>query len=134
MAIVTLSYRRDEEFISENQQGNQLTIDMLPVNKKSYQSPMEVLLSSVAACAAVDIISMIRKRQKIFVDLKAEVDGNRRDEHPRGYTKIHLKYIITSPDLKAEELTRIIDLAVNKYCSVAATLKSDLTYSFEIVR
>ncbi len=68
------------------------------------------------------------------MDLKAEVDGERHEEHPRGFTKIHIKYIITSPDLKDQELERIIDLAVMKYCSVAATLNSELTHSFEIVR
>ena len=134
MAIVTLSYKGDEEFISENQHGNKLDIDMLPSDQKNHQSPMEVLLSSVAACAAVDIVSMIKKRRKTFVDLRAEVGGERREEHPRGYTSIDIKYIITSPDLKEEELARIIDLAVNNYCSVAATLKCELTHSFEIVR
>ena len=107
---------------------------MLPKESKNHQSPTETLLSSLAACAAVDIVSMIKKRRKTFVDLKAEVDAERREEHPRAFTKIHIKYIITSPDLKDEELERIVDLAVNNYCSVAASLKSELTHSFEIVR
>ncbi|MCP4459065.1 MAG: OsmC family protein [Cytophagales bacterium] len=134
MALITLSYKGDEEYISLNQQGNKLEMDMVLKEQKQHQSPTETLLSAVAACAAVDIVSMIKKRRKTFIDLKAEVDAERREEHPRAFTKIHIKYIITSPDLKEEELARIIDLAVNKYCSVAATLKPDVTHSFEIVR
>jgi len=131
---ITLKYKSDEEFIAENQSGNKLDIDMLPTDQKNHQSPMEILLSAVTACAAVDIVSMIRKRRKTFVDLKAEAEGSRQDEHPRRFTDIYIKYIVTSPDLKDEELERIVDLAVSKYCSVAATLNSNITHSFEIVR
>ena len=101
---------------------------------KTDQSPTELLLSGLAACAAVEIVSMVKKRRKQFVDLKAELEGERRDEHPRGFTKIHLKYTIYSPDLTQEEAERIVDLATTKYCSVAASLKADQTHSFEIVR
>lgn len=132
--MIKLQYKADEEFITENESGIKLEIDMLPKEQKNHQSPMEVLLSSVAACAAVDIVSMVKKRRKTFIDLKAEVDGERREEHPRGFNSIHIKYIITSPDLKEEELERIIDLAVTKYCSVAATLSAELTHSFKIIR
>ncbi len=134
MAIVKLTYKGDEEFVARNQQGNPVEIDMLPKDKKKHQSPVELLLSAVAACAAVDIVSMIKKRRKTFVDLNAEVDGDRREEHPRGFTSIHIKFIITSPDIKDNELERIINLAVSNYCSVAATLSCDLSHSFEIVR
>jgi len=134
MSAITLKYKSDEEFVAENESGNKLDIDMLPSDQKNHQSPMEILLSAVTACAAVDIVSMIKKRRKTFVDFTAEAEGNRQDEHPRRFADIHIKYIVTSPDLKDEELERIVDLAVSKYCSVAATLNSNITHSFEIVR
>jgi putative redox protein len=47
---------------------------------------------------------------------------------------IHVHYKITSPDLTRDEASRIVDLAVNKYCSVAATINesTELTHGFEI--
>ena len=77
---------------------------------------------------------MIKKRRKEFVDLHVEVDGERRDEHPRGFIKIHLKFIITSSDLTDEEADRIVHLSATKYCSVAGSLSAEQTHSFEIVR
>lgn len=132
--IITLNYKGDEEFETLNETGNKLEIDMLPADQKKHQSPTQLLLSAVTACAAVDIVSMVKKRRKTFVDLKAETSGERRDEHPRGFTQIHMKYIITSPDLTDEEAERIVDLAATKYCSVAASISAEQTHSFEIVR
>lgn len=131
---VTLAYKADEEFIGTNENGNNVNVDMRPHEVKTGQSPTELLLSGLAACAAVEIVSMVKKRRKQFVDLKAELEGERREEHPRGFTKIHLKYTIYSPDLTQEEAERIVDLATTKYCSVAASIKAEQTHSFEIVR
>ncbi|WP_436517482.1 OsmC family protein [Ekhidna sp. To15] len=131
---IDLKYKGDEEFTSTNSNSNKVEIDMRASDQKQNQSPTELLLSALGACAAVEIVSMVKKRRKKFVDLDAEISGERRDEHPRSFTKIHLKYIITSPDLTQEEASRIVDLATKKYCSVAGSLSAEQTHSFEIKR
>ena len=133
---VHLHYKSDEEFEAHNDSGNTLSIDMLSADNKKAFSPTELLLSSVTACAAVDIVSMIKKRRKTFIDLKAETSGERKEKHPRGFTHINIKYIITSPDITEKELERIVNLAVSNYCSVAESLDKNiqLTHSFEIKR
>jgi len=131
---INLSYQGDKEFISTNESGNNVKIDMKSGDIKKHQSPTELLLSALAACGAVEIVSMVKKRRKQLVDLKAEVEGERREENPRGFTKIHLNYSITSPDLTEEEASRIVDLATTKYCSVAASVKAEQTHSFKIIR
>jgi putative redox protein len=131
---IELTYRGDEEYTATNETGQQVDIDMLPAGQKQHQSPTQLLLSALTACAAVDIVSMIKKRRKTFIDLKGTAEGTRRDEHPRGFTKIHLHYTIYSPDLTEEEAERIVDLATTKYCSVAASVSAEQTHSIEIVR
>lgn len=133
--IVKLDYKADEEFQVTNASGNVLPIDMLATGKKAL-SPTELLLAATTACAAVDIVSMIKKKRKTFIDLKAETTGERRDEHPRKFTKLHIQYTIYSPDLTDKEADHIIALAVSKYCSVAASLDTnmELTHGCDIVR
>lgn len=131
---IQLNYKGDQEFSSVNDNGNEVEIDMRSKEKKEHQSPTELLLSALAACASVDMISMIKKRRKTFVDLKAEVNGTRREEHPRAFTDIHAKFIITSPDLTDQEAERIVQLAATKYCSVAGSVSATQTHSFEIKR
>jgi len=131
---ITLAYKGDKEFTGVNEIGNEVNIDMRSDGNKEGQSPTELLLSALCACAAVDIVSMIKKRRKELIDLKGTAEGQRKDEHPRGFTAIHLHYTITSSDLTEEEAKRIVDLATTQYCSVAASISSAQTHSFEIVR
>ena len=131
---VELSYKGDKEFVSVNETGNKVEIDMLPPEEKKHQSPTQLLLSALVACASVDIVSMIKKKRKTFIDLKGTAEGERGDKHPKGFISIHLNYKITSPDLTDKEASAIVDLATMKYCSVGASVSAEQTHSFEIIR
>jgi len=133
---VSMSYLNDEKFQVLNESGNKLTIDMYEKDKKENLSPMELLLSAVTTCAAVEIVSMIKKRRRDFRDLKAESSGIRSDTHPMYYKKINIKYIIYSKDLQNSEADRFISLALTKYCSVGSSIRKDteVVHSFEIIR
>lgn len=131
---VKMKFKEDEVFVGASENGHEVHVDMRPLDMKQGQSPTELLLSALASCAAVEIVSMIKKRRKTLIDLQAEIEGDRREEHPRGFTRIHLKYFIFSPDVTPEEASRIVELAATKYCSVAASLKATQTHSFEIIR
>ena len=133
---VSMSYLNDEKFQVLNESGNKLTIDMYEKDKKENLSPMELLLSAVTTCAAVEIVSMIKKRRRDFRDLKAESSGIRADTHPMYYKKINIKYIIYSKDLQDSEADRFISLALTKYCSVGSSIRMDteVVHSFEIIR
>ena len=133
---VSMSYLNDEKFQVLNESGNKLTIDMYEKDKKENLSPMELLLSAVTTCAAVEIVSMIKKRRRDFRDLKAESSGIRAETHPMYYKKINIKYIIYSKDLQDSEADRFIGLALTKYCSVGSSIRMDteVVHSFEIIR
>ena len=133
---VVLGFKSEEEFFTVNSTQNRVDIDMYGPEKKQAQSPMELLLSGIIACAAVDIVSMIKKRRKILNDISGKASGQRRMSAPRSFTEIHIHYQINSPDLTNHEAEKIISLAINKYCSVASSIKNDihLSHGFEIKR
>ena len=133
---VSMSYLDDEKYSVKNISGNELVVDMYEKGKKENLSPMELLLSAVTTCAAVEVVSMIKKRRRDFKDIKAETSGVRAETHPMYYKKISVKYIIYSNDLKDNEADRFISLALTKYCSVGSSIRKDteVKYSFEIVR
>ena len=133
---VVLGFKSEEEFYTLNSTQNRVDIDMYGPEKKQAQSPMELLLSGIIACAAVDIVSMIKKRRKILNDISGKARGQRRAIAPRSFTEIKIHYEINSPDLTDHEAEKIISLAVNNYCSVASSISNDinLTYGFEINR
>jgi putative redox protein len=131
---VTVTMKADYEYESVNPQGNVVQIDMYDPAEKKAQSPMDMLLTALGSCASVDAVLMMKKKRREVVDMKVEVEGDRNDGVPAFYTDIHLKFILVSPDAKEEEFAKVVALSVDKYCSVASSLKSNITYSSEIQR
>jgi putative redox protein len=97
---------------------------------KTGMNPMEVLLNAVGACAAFDIVEMIGKRRLELKSYRVELEGIRADSTPAYYTHIKAKHIFNVPGLDQKTAERFVDLAMNKYCSVAASLKAEM--SFEV--
>ena len=99
----------------------------------SASSPMELMLMSIAACSAMDVISILEKRRSTFTNLAIEVNGDRRDEYPRICTAIHLKYIVSGSGIKSKDVERAIKLSEDKYCSAIGMIKDTAKMSSEYV-
>ena len=97
---ITMKYINDEKFQLINQTDNGLNVDMYSQNKKENQSPMELLLSALTSCAAVEIVSMIKKRRRNFKNIEAISNGIRAETTPKYFKNIDIKYLIYSNDLK----------------------------------
>lgn len=133
MKIITRMIE-DELFESSNGYGNSVSIDMRKHPIKQGLSPVEMLQSSLAACGGVDIVAMLKKRRKTISSFVIETESVRPDTPPRWLISIHCKYIVTSPDVTETELEKTAKLALEKYCSVASSLKSQITFSTVIIR
>ncbi|HDZ35749.1 MAG TPA: OsmC family peroxiredoxin [Thermococcus sp.] len=99
-------------------------------------SPMKLLLLSVAGCTAYDIVMILQKMREPIEGLEVEISGERREEHPKIYHKVHLHYKIYG-NVKEEKAKRAIELSQDKYCSASAHVKlsgAEVTYSFEIIK
>lgn len=125
-----------DEFLIATTPGNySLTIDTKG-ERKSAPTPVELLLVSVAACTAVDVVSVMEKKRQAVTDYRVEITGERRDEHPRSFTKMHIHHIVYGHDVSEQALAHAIELSDTKYCSVAATVRPtvEITTSFEIIQ
>lgn len=130
-----IHYAGDEFFIGTSPSGHAQAIDTKS-DRKSAPTPMEMLLTAVGACTAVDVVSILQKKRQIVTDYKVEVTGTRRDEHPRSYNKIHVHHIVYGRDVSAQFVEQAIKLSDEKYCSVAATVRptAEITTSFEVIQ
>lgn len=132
MAITT-THITDYVYSAKNDFGHSARIDMREGDKE-HLGPMELVLSALSGCVAVEVALMIKKRRKILEAMEIRAEGDRREKPPRSYTAIRLHFIITSPDAEMNELERIVTLSLEKYCSVADSLKAPVTASCEIRR
>lgn len=124
--------KADHEYEAVNPQGNSVQIDMYDPEDKKAQSPMDLLLSALGSCASVDAVLMMKKKRRTVVDFYVEVEGDRNEGVPAFYTDISMKFVLVSPDAKQEEFAKVVALSVEKYCSVASSLKSTITFTSEV--
>ena len=89
-------------------------------------TPMEALLGSLAACGAMDVISILEKKRQVVTSYRIEVEGERvpPGTWPRPYVSITVRHILTGVDLDAAAVERSVQLSDEKYCSVLATLRT----------
>lgn len=127
-------YAGDEFFIGTTPNGASQAIDVKG-DRKSAASPLEMLLISVAACTAADVISILLKKRQDVTAYDVEVTGERVEEHPRKFTAFHVHHIVQGRSVSEKALADAIELSDKKYCSVAATVRptATITTSYEIV-
>jgi putative redox protein len=133
---VNLKWEEGLKFKAETPSGHELYLDSAHKEdgKSAGPAPMELLLVALGGCTAMDVISILSKMREKVKEFSVEVEGERAPEHPKYYTKIHIKYIFKGENLKEENIQKAIQLSQDKYCSVSANLrgKSEITYSYEI--
>ena len=105
--------------------------------EQTAPTPMEILLQAVGSCSALDIISILKKQKREINDLVVDLDSDRREDYPKIFTNIRVKYSLTSSNAKESELIRAIELSQEKYCNVSILMKNagvNLTWECELKR
>ena len=90
------------------------------------QSPPDALLSALATCSGIDVADILAKRRTPAERLSVDVEGERREAHPRRFTRIRLEFHVDGAGIDAPQVERAITLSLAKYCSVAASLAPDI--------
>lgn len=96
--------------------------------------PMELVLMALGSCSVFDLSTILKKQRQDLQDIQVEVVGDRREEIPNIFTKIHISFSLKG-DIDVEKAQKAAELAVKKYCSVHDMLAAggvDITYSIKI--
>ena len=94
-------------------------------------SPVNLLLESVGACTAIDVVDILQKGRQEIRAMKVEVGAERRSETPRAVTALLMKFRIEG-DVTEARAQRAVDLSLEKYCSVFHSLRMDVSVDTEI--
>ena len=114
--------------------GGKLVVDGSPEigGENRGMRPMELLLSAVASCSAMDVVHILVNKQKQPLEgLRIEIEGQRADGVPAPFTSMHLVYIAKGAGVEDSKLQRAVQLAVEKYCSVSETLDDAVKITWE---
>lgn len=85
--------------------------------------PKGLLLSGLAGCTGMDVVSILRKMKVENYSLELEVDADLTTEHPKVFSNIYLNYKFEGTDLPVDKLKRAVELSETRYCGVSAMLK-----------
>jgi putative redox protein len=93
-----------------------------------------MLLIALASCTAVDVVEILAKKRLPLDSLEITTTGEQDADPPWTFRKIHLKYCLGGRGLTDKAVKQAIQLAEEKYCSVAATVRATakITTEFEI--
>lgn len=96
----------------------------------SGMNPKELLLSSLAGCTGMDVVSILKKMKASFATFTIKVAAEKSTEEPIVFTKIHIDYIFKGLQdrTKAE---KAVTLSQEKYCGISAMLRkaAEVTWS-----
>ena len=90
-----------------------------------------MLLESIAACSASDVVEILRKGRQDLRGLEVRARGRRRDEYPRYFTRLEFDFVV-SGDVDPEKAERAVALSFEKYCSVFHTLRKDIELEWSV--
>jgi putative redox protein len=124
-------------FVGTTGSGHGLLIDGPPDigGQNLGMRPMELMLLSVGACSAVDVVHILKKGRQPVADVQVEVKGERTETDPKVFTRIHLHFVVSGAGLAHGTVERAVKLSAEKYCSASIMLGragAEITHDFEI--
>lgn len=128
-AAVTIRWREGMVFEGGPPGRPDVTVDG---DSQVAVSPAELLIVSAATCTAADVVLILQKMRVDLTRLEIAVRGTRRDAEPRRYTAIHFDWTIVGAGVDPAKARRAIDLSVEKYCSVLASLAPDIAVTYDL--
>ena len=137
MVQATVRLVKDMHFSGSADSGHRLIMDADEAaggENRGFR-PMELLLVGFGGCTGMDVISILRKKKQQISGLEMHIQGDKQEDFPKTYRNIHIEYIVTGKAVEKEAVERAIELSLEKYCSVGATLSKagSITHSYRIL-
>ena len=86
---------------------------------------------SLAGCTAMDVASILKKKQQDVTAFEVKVHTSQADEFPRVFTQAAITYLVTGHNLDEAAVLRAIELSATKYCPAQAMLGKVVPMSLE---
>lgn len=137
MSKAKVTYINGLQFVGEAESGHAIIMDGTPDvgGRNTGLRPTELLLIGIGGCSGMDIVSILKKKKQDVKGVEINVDGRKADSYPQKFTEIHLEFVITGKNISEEAVKRAVQLSMEKYCSVKATLEGSakINYSYKII-
>jgi len=128
MPRVEVRWEGEMRYLGSGERGGGLSLDG---HGKSAASPVEALVMALAACSAVDVVDILEKRRTPVRSLSVAAEFERALTYPRRLVSVEMGFEVAT-DSRREHVERAINLSLEKYCSVAASLAPDTSITWKL--
>ncbi|MCX7988066.1 MAG: OsmC family protein [Thermodesulfovibrio sp.] len=136
MLTAKVKWAGDMQFVGQSGTGHAIVMDANVDfgGEDSGMRPMELLLIGLGGCSGMDIVSILKKKKQDIRDLEIKIKGQQADKYPKRFTEIEIEFIVKGKNLSEDAVKRAVELSMEKYCSVKATLEysAKVTHSYKI--
>lgn len=85
--------------------------------------PMQMLLMGLGGCSGIDIVSILKKQRQTVEDFRMIIDGEReKGKEPSLWESAHIIFLLKG-NIDPDKAKKACELSMEKYCSVAATIR-----------
>ncbi|NDV46052.1 OsmC family peroxiredoxin [Paludibacter sp. 221] len=95
-------------------------------------SPKKLMLSALAGCTGMDVVSILKKMRVPVEKCTIEVQGNVTEEHPKQYETMHLVFEFTGKNLPLDKIQKAVKMSEETYCGVGAFYRKVIDITTEI--
>ena len=124
-------------FSAETGSGHLLTMDGAADGggRNLAPRPMETVLAGSGACAAYDVVLILKRGRHPVRSCRVKVTSERAADDPKVFTKVHLHFVVGGVGLSAAAVERAIALSHDRYCSATVMLAKTaaISTSYELV-
>jgi|TARA_B100000768_G_scaffold36781_1_gene35443 putative redox protein len=130
---ITTVWKENMVFESDNPSGETLFMDAPDegIENKGLR-PKALMLSSLAGCSGLDVVSLLKKMRAEVNDFKMVVHGELTEEHPKYYHKVVIEYHFYGNDLQEDKINKAVKLSVDQYCGVMEMFRQFAKVSTEV--
>jgi len=122
LRTASITYEGGNRFVASTGSGRTIVYgNEVP---RGELSPVETLCVSLAACSAMDVISIALKKRQDITRYEIQVQANQRDEYPQIITWAEVTHVLEGPVVDEAAIRRAIELSATKYCPVNAMLSA----------
>lgn len=129
MSGISMKWLGGTQYMAADEAGHVVVTDK---EGKGIKPPL-LLLVSLVGCAGVDVVQILEKQRQAFTGIEVSVSKENAPDPPWTITKIHTEWVIRGAGLKQKAVERAVRLSLEKYCSVSASLTSELVTTVRIV-
>lgn len=115
----------DYGFEAKDALGHTVRIDSSPENGglNFGVRPMQMLLMGLGGCSGIDIVSILKKQRQTIEGFSMKIEGEREaGKEPSLWKDVTIIFELTG-NIDPDKAKRACELSMDKYCSVAETLR-----------